>query len=165
MDSNVLAQKIADYQKKLKLIWTFISISIVLYLAVGNFIPVRTGIDESLLKMLPLLFGVIAVSTVGASFFIRKNFLSENKLNEKLFGSTPSDSPTEAALDATIAHLTTFTIVPWALYESIGVYGLVLAILGGPLWMLIVFCGVSLFLMLTNRPSAGTLLRACGLPA
>lgn len=164
MDSSLLAQKIADYQKKMKIVWAAISVSIVLYLAVGNFIPARTGLDETLMKILPLVFGFIAVSTVGASFFIRKTFLAEAKLIEKLYGGTPADSPTETGLDAAIAHLSTFNLITWAMYESIAVYGLVLAILGGPLWMLILFCTVALFLMVANRPGAGLLMKACGIP-
>ena len=132
-------------RQTLWIIWAALLSALPLYAVVAVMVgPVSVGMADST-SLLAQALGVFAlVASVIAHLSWRKgcNAALAVPLN-------PGDAETN--LQAEQRHF----ITAWALNQSIGVYGLVLALLGSPLTVWPLFIGSATLLFLIHRPVSG----------
>ncbi|MEM7248365.1 MAG: hypothetical protein AAF533_23725 [Acidobacteriota bacterium] len=100
------------------IVWAAFTVSIGIYVAVGLLAAPKDVEPPS--QVLAALLGVIAIGLVGAGFFARTLAWPN--------GTADYESPSAQRAFG-------LTVVAYALFESCGIFGLVLALLGAPpLW-------------------------------
>lgn len=126
----------------LKVIWFAMLVSLVIYLLVGHFAVPMMGsfADDSLAGIIRPFLYFVSIATLIGTWFIRRVVM-------------PKEGSQQSLQDA-LSRYTTATIVALALSESIGIFGLVLFMLGKnpmDLYLLIAVSGIAMF---TYRPQA-----------
>ena len=135
----------------LKVIWSAMLMSLAVYLFVGLQIvaDVRSSMDGETFGVLKMVVYIIALVTLIVTRFVRKMILSRKRENR-----LPGRDSRHPALQT----YTTAMILAWAMSESIGIFGLVLFILGKnpmDLYLLILVSAAAMFMY---RPSKEELL-------
>jgi hypothetical protein len=130
----------------LKIIWLAMMMSLAIYLVVAFLAGPGIGVSmsEETLGILRLILYVLAFITLIAIRFVKTVVLS-NKIQ--------SNHPTQDARQTVFQRYQSATIVALALSESIGIYGLVLFLIGKntlDLYLLIIISAVAMFMY---RPS------------
>ncbi len=135
---------------KLWIIWAAIAGSLIIYVAIplllGDSLPQSMESGIPLGTMRTVLLGVGAVTLIGA-FFVRKRVLKGE-------GPYSMDAKAQVPLNASdfMKKYTVAMIVSLALSESVGIYGLVLFLLGDNFTTLCVFIAISAVGMFLFRP-------------
>ena len=118
--------------KVLPIIWFALFSSIIIYTVVGFVVAPEPPQNAEDLAMLPMVFGAVSLGITGIVFMARVIF-------------------------ASITDFIVFSILRWALSESIAVFGLVLTFLTGNTLFVLVFALWSAHLFLLTFPTRGRL--------
>ena len=174
MLSRDLGLAIANTERILWVIWLALLSAIVTYVALAFFLG---GQGEALvtadqLRILNLIFPVIAVAIVAAALLWHRVALSEASAARRMKpaevrggrggtdGSGPGLSEIEQRLLSLAPRYLNVMIVTWALIEVVCLLGLVLVFLLREPLLILPYAGVSVVLMVITRPDlAGTLER------
>ena len=129
----------------LKMIWFAMLASLAIYLFVGLQVAptVRISMDPNTLSVLKTILYVVAFVTLFATRYIRKLILSRNGQYTQ---------PAQTSRHPVLQKYSTAMIVALAMSESIGIYGLVLFLLGKNTMDLYLPLLISAAAMLTYRP-------------
>lgn len=136
----------------IRIIWVGLSASLFIYLFIchvlGDEVRRTVGPNFPLDLMRNILYGV-AIFTLFLTHFLRKFMLTGRSA-----GSEPmsSESPSLSNQPLFLGKYTTAMIVSLALSESIGIYGLVLFLLGDSFQTLYIFISISALAMFFYRP-------------
>ena len=125
------AQRVQPGESKLPWIWAAMMLSIVLYAVLtATVVPGRTHVVDQELETWLLIF-----LAMGSGLHVLVVFLLRQMI-------------------AAVAHgsYVMYCVLRWALMEGIGVYGLVLSVLGVDLGVTAIFYGVSLLLLASSGP-------------
>ena len=135
----------------LKVIWSAMVVSLAVYLFVGLQIAahVRSSMDEETFGLLKMVVYIIALVTLIVTRFVRKMILS---------GKGPTGITAQVTRHPALQIYSTATILALAMSESIGIFGLVLFILGKNSLDLYLLLLVSAAAMFMYRPSKDDLL-------
>jgi hypothetical protein len=116
-----------------------------------------------------IILGLAAVGAAGVSLVLPRILLDEIRLE-----ATLGDAPAPAGVDphdesgrrslALAGVYQNARVVGWAAAETVAILGLVLVLLGGPLWHYVVFAGLSLVLIVQAPPRLDAFLRDRGGP-
>lgn len=130
----------------LKVIWFAMLTSLVIYLLVGLFaVPMMAPFaDASLAGIIRPFLYFVSIATLTGTWFIRKVIM-------------PKEGSQQSLQDA-LSRYTTAMIVALALSESIGIFGLVLFMLGRDQMDLYLLIAVSGIAMLIYRPQEDAVL-------
>ena len=130
-DAHERAQRVQPGESKLPWIWAAMMLSIVLYAVLtATVVPSRTQIVDQELETWLLIF-----LAMGSGLHVLVVFLLRQMI---------------AALSR--ASYVVYCVLRWALMEGIGVYGLLLSILGVDLGITAIFYAVSLLLLASSGP-------------
>ncbi len=134
----------------LKVIWSAMLMSLAVYLFVGLQIAadVRSSMDEKTFGLLKMVIYIIALITLIVTRFVRKMILSGR--GQRL--------PARVLRDPALQLYSAATILALAMSEIIGIFGLVLFILGKSSLDLYLLLLVSASAMFMYRPSKDDLL-------
>ena len=126
----------------LKIIWFAMLASLAIYLFVGFLVEtnVQVPMDKGTFAMIKKAFYVVAFVTLIAARYIRKHFLS---------GKVRYRPPTQTSQHPALQKYTAATILALAMSESIGIYGLILFLIGKntmDLYLLILISAVAIFI-------------------
>ncbi len=137
---------------KLRVIWFGMLGSLVIYLIIGLQIGtnIQISMDKSIFGVLKTLLYLFTFIIIVITRYIRRFILS---------GKGQYGQASENLQSLTLQKYTTVMIVAWALLECIGVFGLVLFLLGKnptDLYLLIIISAVA---MLWYRPKKDELMR------
>jgi hypothetical protein len=124
MTGNDELKTIDKGMKTLTIIWAAMLISLATYMFVGIYATssFSTSMDEKILKIIRNVLYLVSIVTLVATKYIR-NIILRSKLTESHQGAK--------FRHPALSKYSTAMIVSLALSESIGIYGLVLAFLGG----------------------------------
>ncbi len=133
--------------KILNIVWIAIFAMLIIYVAISHSYGglLKDSIDADLLKKLKLLFPGLAGIGVFLSIFLRKSVLSEKKLMKI---TEPKEGRNVVHLPSLINKYTVIVIIASAISESVGIFGMVLYLLGDTLRTLysyIALSGIALF--------------------
>ena len=130
-DAHERAQRVQPGESKLPWIWVAMMLSIVLYAVLtATVVPSRTQVVDQELENWLLIF-----LAMGSGLHVLVVFLLRQMI---------------AALSR--ASYVVYCVLRWALMEGIGVYGLLLSILGVDLGITAIFYAVSLLLLASSGP-------------
>jgi hypothetical protein len=153
MDGNVLKPAVDQTMRKLWIIWGALLGSLIILLGVCRFIApsleAGLGGDFPLDLLRNILLGVGILTLFGAGFF-RKWMLRTR------FGGPVSSPFSHASASNQVTVLNRYTlavVVAWAMAESIGIYGVVLFLLGKQFMTLFVFAILAVAGLLAYRPN------------
>jgi hypothetical protein len=136
----------------LRIIWLAMLGTLIVYLFIcyqfGNQIQQPPGSQYPLATLRNIFFGLAAV-TLLISHFLRRFMLTGRSGSS---ATTPSKSPSPSDLSPILGKYATALIISLALSESIGIFGLVLFILGDSYQTLYIFVGISAIAMFFYRP-------------
>lgn len=127
-----------------KLIWLAMLSSLVIYLVVGYFLAMSgalQGNNDMPLEMMTFGFLIVSMVCYFAARWFRHNMLTR-----------PIVEADGSQTDTVATRYMTALIISLALSETIGVFGLVMVILGAPLTTLFMFIILSAFALVVNRP-------------
>jgi F0F1-type ATP synthase membrane subunit c/vacuolar-type H+-ATPase subunit K len=128
-------------------IWAAMLGSLLIYILIchqlGEGFKGTEGTDVPIGLLRNILFGVAAAELI-MSFALRR-FMLKGRLNAFSRSSAMSQPPF-------VGHYTIAVIISLALSESVGIYGLVLFVLGGGFQTLYTFIGVAALAMVFYRP-------------
>jgi FtsH-binding integral membrane protein len=118
----ITGQELEKGMSMLKMIWGALMMSLLVYITVA---PLILGTSEIVLtaeaySTLRMTFYGLAFLTLAVAWFVRKTILAAQK----------APRPTKSRQHPALQRYTTAMIVALALSEAIGVYGLILFILG-----------------------------------
>ena len=117
----------------------------------------QAAAGELPLELIRTILLGISLLTLVLTNFLRKLVLAGTLPQP---GAVPAKPAAHSNRPAFLEKYTTATIVSLALSESIGLYGLVLFLLGDTLQTLYMFIGISAFAMLLYRPKREDVARA-----
>jgi F0F1-type ATP synthase membrane subunit c/vacuolar-type H+-ATPase subunit K len=106
----------------------------------------RTEVPINLLRK--ILLGVVAAELI-MSYYLRQFMLKDRSSNAGVNSARRSSTLNQPPL---VSHYTVAVIISLALADSIGVYGLVLFLLGDSLQVFYTFIGISALAMVFYRP-------------
>jgi F0F1-type ATP synthase membrane subunit c/vacuolar-type H+-ATPase subunit K len=129
----------------LKIIWAAIMMSLAVYLVVGRLVApnMPSTMSNESFGMLRMALIALAIATLIAARFVKKLILS---------GGNRSAGPLQARPASANQKYTSAVIASLAMSESVGVYGLVLFLLGKEATDLYLLLGVSAAAMVYYRP-------------
>ncbi len=136
-----------------QVIWVVILVALVIYAMVGNALQGKEFVDNETIPLQliqNILWAVSGVMLVG-SWFIRRKMLAAGDPGQPL-------GETEVA-----AKYRTATMIGSGLYEAIGLFGLVLVLLGDSLQSMYMFVLVASMGMLLHRPKMEDLEKLAGI--
>ena len=142
------------YEKQLQILWIIwagMLVSLVVYVLIcllGGDVIRRSASSLPLDLMRDILYG-IAILTVMLTHFLR-NFILGGRSGDSDPMSLQPPSPSDQS--AVVGKYVTAMIVSLALSESIGIYGLVLFLLGADLKTVFIFNGIAALAMFIYRP-------------
>ena len=136
----------------LRIIWAAMLGTLIIYLFIcyqfGEQIQQPSRSQFSLATLRNILYGVAAV-TLMLSHFLRRFMLTGRSGSS---GATALKSPSQSDISPIFGKYATALIISLALSESIGIYGLVLFLLGDNYQTLYIFVGISAVAMFFYRP-------------
>jgi len=136
----------------LRIIWAAMLGTLIIYLFIcyqfGDQIRQPSGSQFPLATLRNILYGVAAV-TLMLSHFLRRFMLTRRSGNCR---PTSMKFPSQSDISPILGKYATALIVSLALSESIGIYGLVLFLLGDNYQTLYIFAGISAIAMFFYRP-------------
>ena len=136
----------------LRIIWAAMLLTLVIYLVIcyqfGNQIRQPSGSQFPLATLRNILYGVAAV-TLLLSHFLRRFMLTGSSGSSR---PTSRKFPSQSDISPILEKYAIALIVSLALSESIGIYGLVLFLLGDNYQTLYIFIGISAVAMFFYRP-------------
>lgn len=153
MNSNDAAESFIQKRKlTLFILWGALLASLLMQVFVG-YVSMRDPssrpiVDAGMMETAAYL-KIPAVVLATASVFVRRMFLSVSAL--RTFASTVSP---EHRLTAVFGRLMTFSIVTWALNESVNIFGLVTVFLTGDWQAILPFTAVAVLLDVIMMPNA-----------
>ncbi len=147
MIPNEEIEKINKELLTLNVIWAAMLLSLFIYVFVGLYTKdtLRITMEKNLIDILRNVFYLMAFITLIGTRFIRKLILSGKGINTNQ-QSYQSDKP------RALARYSSASIVSLAMTESIGIYGLVLFLLGKNEVDLYLFTLIAAATMLIYRP-------------
>ena len=144
--------KLSDQFKVMWIIWGAMIASLLIYVLLCHFLgeEIRSNIKTRLdIKLLRNILFVVAACELGFIYYIRKIMLSIRGAGSE---STPVQQESVVELSSYSGKYITAMIVSLALADSIGIYGLVLYLLGDNFQTLYIFIGISGVTMFYYRP-------------
>lgn len=133
-------------------IWFVMAASVVLYLGVAHLLEAdwhgATPVDSEALRYIRIALQALTVVILVATPYMRRRVLRRPDVGESQSGGT-AGPVTQSARRHTLAQ-----IVSIALSEQIGIFGLVLFVLGDSFRTLYMFAAVSLVSMIAYVPRA-----------
>ena len=154
-----------DVQARLKILhilWAALGAAIIVYGVVAHVVtPLGSGEDPKL-SVLRLAFAAVSIVTAAVTFWWRRSFAVRPGGELSLFLKEPGVPLSSEERATVLERLQVNCIIVWALSESVGIYGLVLAILSGdPNEFMPFGCGALALLML-HRPAMWPISRSLG---
>jgi hypothetical protein len=151
MISHEEEAKISKGMLTLNVIWAAMLIALSVYLFIGLYLKdtLRITMDETVLDMVRIALFAVALITLFATKVIRRLILSGTGKSSPM---PASPSSYERYQSLALAKYTTALVVSLALTESIGIFGLVLFLMGRREVDLYLFMFVSAAAMLFYRP-------------
>jgi hypothetical protein len=139
-------QEIERGWKIVIIIWIAMIVSLFVYLFVGLYIKdtVEIKIEEDVIKTLRAVLYIISFFTLILTRYIKKLVLKSKGSVQTEMSNIQSPA---------LARYTTALIISLALSESIGIYGLILVLLGKNTTDLYFLIGLSLAAMIYHRPN------------
>ena len=134
------------------LIWAAIFASLFIYLFIAHVLGEEIRQNQNLNLPIPLLRNIlmgVGIVTIFVTQFLRKFMLAKGSDDSSL-KTHESDAVTHTNLF--VSRYSTAIVVSLALSESIGIYGLVLFLLGDSLRTLHIFIGAAAVAMFIYRP-------------
>jgi hypothetical protein len=135
-------------QRTLRILFVTMFFSVVLYAAIGTFIPL--DIPRSL-DSLQLIYKVVSFA---GGLCVAGLLLIRNLMNRDLVAAGPeSETPNRAAtLSSRIRRNRTLSFIAFVISEMIALLGLIFVFLGGPRRTLYIFCAISLACLILFFP-------------
>jgi hypothetical protein len=142
----------------LKVIWSAMLVSLAVYLFVGLQIlaNVPSAMTDEIFGMLKMIFYIIALAVLIVTRFVRKWILS---------GKGQNRPRVQATRHPALQTYTTAKILALAMSESIGIFGLVLFLLGKnpmDLYLLLLVSAAAMFMYRPSKEELLTLSREMG---
>ncbi len=146
--------KKVELQKGLKtatLLWLAIFISLLVYIAICHFLgeSIRSESNADLLKTLKMILPIAAAIEIFLSIFMRKKMLSGGT---NIVQTEMADTPLTKTNSAVITKYTTIVVLTSAISESVGIFGMVLYLLGDSFTSLYQFMAIAAIALLYHRP-------------
>jgi hypothetical protein len=127
-------------QRQLQNVWSAMLLAVVLYGVVGTTLLNVTGTaDAPAGETARTVMSVAAIVAGLVSVWWRRRFLA--------------DGPVRPAAAMAFARLQTHALIVWALADAVGVFGLVVAVLGRDGWEFVPFGAAAIALFLLHRPA------------
>lgn len=141
----ITEQEMSRGMMTLKIIWAAMLLSLAVYLVVGRIVATNlpAPLTGEVFATLRLVLYALGFATLIAARFVRKRILD---------GTTRSVEPLPDRPASFMQKYTTAVIVNLAMAESVGIYGLVLFLLGRDTTDLYVLMGISAAAMVYYRP-------------
>lgn len=129
----------------LNVIWGAMLFSLFIYLFVAHYLKgsIEASLDENTLGLFRSALYAVSAVTLISSFYIRKLILRTKRMSGRQVPEVQSPA---------VARYFTALIVTLALCESVGIYGLVLFLMGKNSTDLYLFIAVSVAAMVYYRP-------------
>jgi len=152
MMDRELSGRIGKSLATLKIIWGAMLFSLAIYLFIGTYLSSRlqSGLsDPDTVDIIRSVLYAVSMATLVVTKIMRKKALAKVGEAARPEGQEDSDAVNLAPV---LARYATAMIVSLALSESIGIYGLVLSLLGTGTTDLFVLTGVAAAAMVYYRP-------------
>ena len=125
----------ADFRTQRKFIWMGMAAGLLMYVIVGFAVPGIVEMEAELLRLLAITFAVLSVGAGAAGHLLYKKAQS-----------------VDASAENAAQEIQKFSILAWAMDDIIGVFGIVLALLGLDTGSWLVFVVISIVLLVMHRP-------------
>lgn len=131
----------------LNIIWAAILVSLAIYLFIGHIIAadLQTSMDVQTYTIIKFVFFILAFVILISTRFVKKFFLSSAKVQTEQTSSL-NQNPI-------LQKYTVAMIITWALSETIGIFGLILFLLGKSSMDFYILIMISAVAMFINRPN------------
>ena len=152
MDPNEKQRQIGKTMSVLTIIWVGMLASLGVYVAVAFQVgPTESGMAPAQLRIMRYILMGMGIAELGGAVFLQKFLL------RAAASPNPAPSLPGVGFHPAVAKFTMATILVLAISESIGIFGLVLYLLGAGFSTLYLFIGVSAAAMFYFKPRSEVL--------